>query len=144
MAKFNLQYTLLLLILKALIYSTYIQLQFTIHFATINTRSSPEQVTKQHSFTIHFATINTISNSPYDFKIVQFTIHFATINTSLRTLSTSLAISFTIHFATINTKIIWQEELKPMHLQYTLLLLIQFKPISFFSSYLIYNTLCYY
>ena len=81
MAKFNLQYTLLLLILKALIYSTDIQLQFTIHFATINTRSSPEQVTKQHSFTIHFATINTISNSPYDFKIVQFTIHFATINT---------------------------------------------------------------
>ena len=58
--EFNLQYTLLLLILKESPLEITYKPTFTIHFATINTADENKTMTVDSKFTIHFATINTI------------------------------------------------------------------------------------
>ena len=59
MRLFNLQYTLLLLILPEIGSTPFLGFSFTIHFATINTYSSRFLYLTIIEFTIHFATINT-------------------------------------------------------------------------------------
>ena len=58
-------------------------------------------------------------------QIVAFTIHFATINTNSLELIAQPMTLFTIHFATINTARKNYLTTLRLHLQYTLLLLIQ-------------------
>ena len=100
-------------------------MQFTIHFATINTLLSTISSIISSTFTIHFATINTLYSTwtgtsvhylQYTLlllirqkrkddleKYVRFTIHFATINTFSCEKLVEITKRFTIHFATINT-----------------------------------------
>ena len=81
--------------------------------------------TINEKFTIHFATINTYPLHYQKPLQPEFTIHFATINTAYAELISFLKSAFTIHFATINTEESKWETEPILHLQYTLLLLIQ-------------------
>ena len=56
-----------------------------------------------------------------------FILHFATINTKIHNHTPSVALLFTIHFATINTPNFSKAAFCLFDLQYTLLLLIQFR-----------------
>ena len=78
----NLQYTLLLLIQSLKYPFMSANLEFTIHFATINTVVNLESFSASSKFTIHFATINTKTDLQNKNIVILFTIHFATINTS--------------------------------------------------------------
>ena len=78
------------------------------------------------------------------YKIKKFTIHFATINTKNLISYREKRVTFTIHFATINTEDELGRKRFEMHLQYTLLLLIQTIIVQEATADEIYNTLCYY
>ena len=62
-----------------------------------------ETITPLLEFTLHFATINTLREMNEYEQIVAFTLHFATINTFLFQGIFNIYLRFTLHFATINT-----------------------------------------
>ena len=99
-------------------------MQFTIHFATINTEFRMNFVFDKYEFTIHFATINTWNKCLMCHSIhhLQYTllllIHYHAM------LFGVTRKQFTIHFATINTEKIDKFVGNSFDLQYTLLLLI--------------------
>ena len=123
---FNLQYTLLLLILSVplLFYFCRTNLQYTLLLLIPNRDIAVYLISE---FTIHFATINTIDYAYIFLVEIVFTIHFATINTKSFILLLYAHWEFTIHFATINTALEKIKESDFLHLHYTLLLLIPFQ-----------------
>ena len=56
-------------------------------------------------FTLHFATINTELHSRTEDLYDEFTLHFATINTKILDTFNGTGTTFTLHFATINTTV---------------------------------------